>query len=85
MKAELEAGVRVDASDLNPARIFRERKSAAREAVVLPVLFLTVALLAGVRIGQRVVLVPPSVFALVLGVLLVRLSSFRAARSPPIA
>jgi hypothetical protein len=47
--------------------------TATREAVVLPVLFLTVALLAGVRIGQTVVLVPPSVFALVLGILLVRL------------
>ncbi len=47
--------------------------TAAREAIVLPVLFLTVALLAGVRIGQTVVLVPPSVFALVLGILLLRL------------
>jgi hypothetical protein len=47
--------------------------TARREAIVLPVLFLTVALLGGLRIGQTVVLVPPSVFALVLGILLVRL------------
>jgi hypothetical protein len=26
LKAEIEAGLRVDASDLNPARVFRERK-----------------------------------------------------------
>jgi hypothetical protein len=26
LKAEIEAGIRVDASDLNPARLFRERK-----------------------------------------------------------
>ena len=47
--------------------------TAAREAIVLPVVFLTVALLAGIRIGQTVALVPPSVFALILGILLVRL------------
>ena len=47
--------------------------TATREAIVLPLLFLTVALCAGVRIGQGVALVPPSLFALVLGILLVRL------------
>ena len=26
LKAELEAGIRVDASDLNPMRVFRKRK-----------------------------------------------------------
>ena len=26
LKAELEAGIRVDASDFNPARLFRQRK-----------------------------------------------------------
>ena len=26
LKAELEAGIRLDASDFNPARLFRERK-----------------------------------------------------------
>jgi hypothetical protein len=44
--------------------------SAAREAVVLPMIFLTVTLLAGVQLGPRVALVPPSLFALVLGTLL---------------
>lgn len=47
--------------------------TATREAIVLPVLFLTVAFFAGVRIGHSVVLLPPSVFALVLGILLLRL------------
>ena len=42
-----------------------------REAIVLPVLFLTVALLGGLRIGASVVLVSPPLVALVLGVLLV--------------
>ena len=44
--------------------------TAAREALYLPVLFLTVALLAGFRPGAAVVLAPPSLFALVLAVLL---------------
>jgi len=47
--------------------------TAAREAIVLPVAFLTVVLLAGLRIGQTVALRPPSVFALVLGLLFVQL------------
>lgn len=46
--------------------------TAGREAIGLPVVFLTVFLLAGMRIGAAAALVPPSVFALVLGVLLVR-------------
>jgi hypothetical protein len=37
-----------------------------REAFVLPLLFLTVALLGGVRVADRVVLLPPPLFALVL-------------------
>jgi hypothetical protein len=41
-----------------------------REAVALPALFLTVALLGGLRIGGTVVLLPPSLTALVLAVLL---------------
>lgn len=45
--------------------------SATREAIVLPVLFLTVTLLGGLRIGARVVLLPPPLVAVVLGVLLV--------------
>lgn len=44
--------------------------SAVRDAIVLPLLFLTVFLLAGIRLGAGVVLVPPSVFALVLGTML---------------
>jgi len=44
--------------------------SATREAFVLPLLFLTVTLLAGVRVGAAVALEPPSLFALVLGTLL---------------
>ena len=46
--------------------------TAGREAIGLPVVFLTVFLLAGMRMGAAAALVPPSVFALVLGVLLVR-------------
>jgi hypothetical protein len=45
--------------------------SPAREAFYLPLLFLTVVLLGGMRIFDRVVLLPPSLFALVLGLLLV--------------
>jgi hypothetical protein len=44
-----------------------------REAVVLPVVFLTVSLLGGLRVGATTVLLPPSLFTLVLGILLVRL------------
>jgi len=43
----------------------------AREAIHLPVLFLTVTLLAGLRLGAAVVLIPPSLFSLILAVLLV--------------
>jgi hypothetical protein len=45
--------------------------TAAREAIYLPVLFLTVTLLAGLRPGAAVMLAPPSLFSLILGVLLV--------------
>jgi hypothetical protein len=45
--------------------------SRSREAFVLPLLFLTVALLGGVRVADRVVLLPPPLFALVLAFLLV--------------
>ena len=48
--------------------------NALREAVILPVTFLTVALLGGVRIADATSLVPPSVFALVLGLLVVRVA-----------
>ena len=45
--------------------------SALREAVVLPLLFLTVTLLAGAQIGTDVVLAAPSLFALVLATMLI--------------
>ena len=44
---------------------------AAREAFALPLLFLTVALLGGVRVADRVSLVPPPLFTLVLALLMV--------------
>jgi hypothetical protein len=40
------------------------------EAVYLPLLFITVALLGGLRVDDRVTFVPPPLFALVLGVML---------------
>ncbi len=49
-------------------------KDAQREAVILPAAFLTVLLLASVRVGEATSLVPPSVFALVLGLLVVRVT-----------
>jgi hypothetical protein len=45
--------------------------TAAREAIHLPVLFLTVTLLSGLRPGAAVVMAPPSLFSLILAVLLV--------------
>jgi voltage-gated potassium channel Kch len=47
--------------------------TAAREAIALPLTFLTVALLGGLRISDRVALLPPPLFALVLSVLLLAL------------
>ena len=44
--------------------------TAARDAIVLPLLFLTVALFGGLRISERVALLPPPLFALVLALLL---------------
>ena len=44
--------------------------TGAREAIYLPVLFLTVTLLAGLRPGSAVILAPPSLFSLILAVLL---------------
>ena len=44
--------------------------SPATEAFYLPAVFLTVALLGGVRVADRVVLLPPPLYALVLGLLL---------------
>ena len=45
--------------------------SRTREAFVLPLLFLTVALLGGLRVADRIVLLPPPLFTLVLAFLLV--------------
>jgi hypothetical protein len=44
--------------------------SAIREAIGLPVLFLTIAFLGGFRLSGRVLLVPPSLTALILAVIL---------------
>ena len=44
--------------------------SPAREAFVLPLLFMTVALLGGVQLAEHVSFVPPPLFALVLACLL---------------
>ena len=43
----------------------------ARDAIYLPLLFLTVALLGGVRPGGPIVLSPPSLFSLILAVMLI--------------
>jgi hypothetical protein len=43
-----------------------------REAIALPMLFLSVLLVGGIRIGSATTVVPPSPYMLVLGVLLVR-------------
>jgi hypothetical protein len=44
--------------------------TATREAFYLPLMFLTVTLLGGVRVADRVRLIPPPLFALVLAALL---------------
>jgi hypothetical protein len=44
--------------------------SAAREAIVLPVIFLTVAMLGGLEPGTTLRWIPPSLFSLVLAVML---------------
>jgi len=46
--------------------------TAAREAIVLPVVFLTVLLVGGLRVADRTMLVAPTPYLLVLGVLVVR-------------
>ena len=45
--------------------------SPAREAIYLPFLFLTVTLLGGLRLEARLTLIPPSLFSLILAVLLI--------------
>ena len=56
--------------------------TAGREAILLPLLFLTVSLLGGLRIAATTALLPPTVFALVLGLLLLRLLVQSGALAP---
>jgi hypothetical protein len=56
--------------------------TAALEAITLPALLLTVAWLGGVRVTDRVALVPPPLFSLVLGVLLLGVLVKSGAFSP---
>lgn len=56
--------------------------TAAREAIALPIAFLTVLLLGGLRIADATALVPPSPYLLVLGVLLVRVVVQSGALAP---
>jgi hypothetical protein len=56
--------------------------TATREAIGLPVLFLTVLLAGGVRLGAPDTLVPPSPYVLLLGVLLVRVVIQSGALAP---
>ena len=55
---------------------------AVREAVVLPAVLLTVLLAGSVRMAQSTSFVPPSVFALVLGLLLIRVVVQSGALAP---
>ena len=54
----------------------------AREAITLPIVFLTVTLLGGLRIGNPTALVPPSPYLLLLGGLLTRLVVKSGALAP---
>ena len=54
----------------------------AREAVQLPILFLTVLLLGAIQIADRVALQPPSLFGLVLGVVFLGLLVRSGALAP---
>ncbi len=56
--------------------------TAGREGIVLPIIFLTVLLVGGLRIGDTRVLVPPSPYVLLLGVLLVRVAVQSGALAP---
>jgi hypothetical protein len=55
---------------------------AGREAIVLPILFLSVLLLGGVRIADSTMLIPPSPYFLLLAVLLVRVIIQSGALAP---
>lgn len=56
--------------------------TAGREAVQLPLLFLTVVLAGGIQIAERVTLRPPSLFGLVLGIVLLGLLVRSGALAP---
>lgn len=56
--------------------------TVAREAVQLPILFLTVVLAGGVHVADRVALRPPSLFGLVLGIMLLGLLLRSGALAP---
>lgn len=56
--------------------------TTGREAIALPLTFLTVFLIGGLRIADTSVLVPPSPYVLVLGVLLVRVVVQSGALAP---
>lgn len=56
--------------------------TAGREAIVLPLLFLTIALAAGARIDAHITLVPPSLFSLVLAAMLIAALVRSAALAP---
>ena len=56
--------------------------TVVREALVLPLLFLSVLLIGALRIGTQTALVPPSPFALVLGALLLRVAVQSGAMDP---
>ena len=56
--------------------------TAVREAITLPIVFLTVTLVGGLRIGNPTVLVPPSPYLLLLGGLLTRLVVKSGALAP---
>ena len=69
LKAELERGLRRDASRLQSvARVRPTQMTPLRESFFLPGLFLTVTLLGGLRVGTAIRLVPPSLSAIVLAV-----------------
>jgi hypothetical protein len=53
-----------------------------REAFALPLAFLTVALLGGVRVADRIVLLPPPLFTLVLALLLMGVMARSGALAP---
>jgi hypothetical protein len=58
--------------------------SAIREAVLIPIVFLTTALAAGAQFGPRVTLAAPPLFALVLAVMLIGTLVRSGALAPPL-